>query len=77
MIEIVDYTCTFCGKRKGSATDWLMGFEVISKTMKVAVTFLKTWDDTRAEEPNAIRFCSRTCQTKYLEKNYGDETWAT
>jgi hypothetical protein len=72
----MDYVCNYCGKLKEAATDWLLGFEGNTKAMKGTVTVLGKWDETRADEANAIRFCSHACQTKYLQENYGDETWA-
>ena len=42
--------------------------------MKYTITLLKTWDEWRASEPNAVHFCSTTCQTNYLSKNYGNGT---
>lgn len=72
----MEFMCTFCGKAKGNAADWLLGFEGKTKAMKGGVTLLNKWDPGRADEPNAIRFCSHACQTKYLQENYGDNSWA-
>jgi len=75
----IEYVCSFCGKRKGDAKDWLLGFEgtkVKSVVMKYTITLLGKWDDERADEPNAVHFCCTTCQNNYLCKNYGDDTWA-
>ena len=74
-----DYFCSLCGKQKGDAKDWLLGFEGMkqkSVVMKYAITLLGKWDEGRASEPNAVHFCSITCQDQYLSRNYGDETWA-
>ena len=73
---MMEYICKFCGKAKGDAKDWLLGFEGRGKTMKGAVTLLGKWDEKLADERTAIHFCSRACQTKYLADNYGDETSA-
>jgi len=72
-----DFLCSFCGKRKGDAEEWLLGFEgrkEKSVVMKYAISLLGKWDERRASEPNAVHFCSTTCQTNYLCKNYGDDT---
>ena len=37
---MMEYICKFCGKAKGDAKDWLLGFEGRGKTMKGAVTLL-------------------------------------
>ncbi len=77
----MEYICTYCGKQKGNASDWLLGFEgrksrqSKSKSMKGAINLLNRWDEQRANEPNAIYFCSTSCQTRYLAENYGDDTW--
>jgi hypothetical protein len=74
----MEYLCRFCGRRKGDSEDWLLGFEGTGagKVMKYVITLLGKWDEQRASEPNAVHFCSTACQSKYLWKNYGDETWA-
>ncbi|HXY11527.1 MAG TPA: hypothetical protein VEI52_27080 [Terriglobales bacterium] len=75
----MEFCCSFCGKRRGDSKDWLLGFEGTkenSVVMKYTITLLGNWDEERAREPNAVYFCSRACQDKYLEKNYGDDTWA-
>ncbi len=72
-----DFLCSFCGKRKGDANDWLLGFEGSkqkSLVMKYTITLLGKWDEQRACEPNAVHFCSTACQERYLSRNYGDET---
>ncbi len=71
-----DFLCSFCGKPKGDAKDWLLGFEGSkekSVVMKYTITLLRKWDEKRAREPNAVHFCSTACQNKYVYKNYGDE----
>jgi hypothetical protein len=75
----MEHICKSCGKRKGDATDWLLGFESVSagRIMKGTITLLGKWDEQRADEPHAVHFCSPTCQTKYLVENYGDGTWVT
>jgi hypothetical protein len=76
----IDFVCSCCGKRKGDAQGWLLGFEGAkekSVAMKYAITLLGKWDEQRASEPNAVHFCSTACQNEYLCKNYGDDTWAT
>jgi len=43
----MDFFCSFCGKRKGDAKDWLLGFESTkekSVVMKYAITLLGKWD---------------------------------
>ena len=75
----VEYFCSPCGKRKVNDQDWLLGFErtrAKSVVLKSAITLLGKWDEQRATEPNALHFCSSACQTNYLCKNYGDDTWA-
>ena len=75
----MEFFCTFCGKRKGDAKDWLLGFEGTRNgrlSTKYNITLLRKWDEQRASEPNAVHFCSTACQMKYIGKNYGDETWA-
>jgi len=75
----MEFFCKLCGKRKGNAEDWLMGFEGTRGAgivMKYTITLLGKWDEQRASELNAIHFCSSACQSNYLWKNYGDETWA-
>jgi hypothetical protein len=74
-----EYFCSFCGKRKGDAKDWLLGFEGMkqkSVVMKYTINLLRKWDEGRASEPNAVHFCSIACQDQYLSRNYGDDTWA-
>ncbi len=75
----MEYICSYCGKQKGNASDWLLAFEGRkggqSKSMKGAVTLLNRWDEQRAKEPSAIYFCSTACQTRYLAENYGDDSW--
>jgi hypothetical protein len=73
-----EFVCSFCGKQKGDAKDWLLaleGTQVKSVVMKYAITLLGTWDEARANQPNALHFCSAACQSRYLSKNYGDDTW--
>jgi hypothetical protein len=73
------YLCSFCGRMKGHAENWLLGFEGSKEksiVMKYTVTLLGKWDEERAGEPNAIHFCSTACQSRYVCKNYGDDTWA-
>jgi hypothetical protein len=75
----MEFVCRLCGKRKGDAEDWLLGFEGTREAgtvMKYTVTLLGKWDEQRAREQNAIHFCSTACQSNYLSKNYGDETCA-
>jgi len=74
----MEFLCKFCGKRKGDDQDWLLGFEGAGggRVMKYAITLLGKWDEKRAGEKNAVHFCSTACQSKYLGKNYGDDTWA-
>ena len=75
----MDFFCSFCGKPKDDAKDWLLGFEGIkekSVVMKYAITLLGKWDEQRASEPNAVHFCSAACQNNYICKNYGNNTWA-
>jgi hypothetical protein len=75
----MEFLCSCCGKRKGDAEGWLLGFEGSkekSLVMKYTITLLAKWDEGRAREPNALHFCSTACQNKYLCKNYGDDTWA-
>jgi len=75
----MEFFCSFCGKRKGDAKDWLLGFEGTkekSVVMKYAITLLGKWDEQRASERNAVYFCSTACQNNYICKNYGNDTWA-
>jgi len=76
----MEFLCSSCGKRKGDAKDWLLGFEGSkekSVVMKYTITLLGKWDEERASQPNAVHFCSTACQNNYLCKNYGDgDTWA-
>jgi hypothetical protein len=74
-----EIVCSFCGKEKGDAPNWLLALEgakVKSVVMKYSVTRLGKWDEERANQPNALHFCSATCQSRYLAKNYGDDSWA-
>lgn len=74
----MEFICSFCGKRKRDAENWLLGFEGTkegSVVMKYAINLLGKWDEQRATLPNAVHFCSTTCQNNYLCKNYGDDTW--
>lgn len=74
-----EFFCSFCGKRKGDAKDWLLGFEgmtVKNVVMKYTINLLRKWDEGRASEPSAVHFCSIACQDQYLSRNYGDDTWA-
>ncbi len=74
-----EFVCSFCGKRKGDAENWLLGFEgtkAKSVVMKYTRPLLEKWDEERARKPNAVHFCSSACKSKYLYKNYGDDTWA-
>jgi hypothetical protein len=74
-----DFLCSFCGKRKGDASDWLLGLEgskAKNIVMKYTITLFGKWDEERASEPNAVHFCSAACQERYLSKNYGDDTIA-
>lgn len=75
----MEFLCSFCGKQKGDAKDWLLGFEGSKEksiVMKYTVTLLGKWDEERASEPNALHFCSNACQNRYVCKNYGDDAWA-
>ena len=75
----MEFFCKLCGKPKGDAEGWLIGFEGTRGAgivMKYTITLLGKWDEQRASETNAIHFCSTACQSSYLWKNYGDETWA-
>lgn len=73
----MEFICKFCGKRKTEADHWLLGFEGTkqgARVMKYNIVLLGKWDEQRAEEANAVHFCSSACQENYLSKNYGDET---
>ena len=75
----MEFLCKICSKRKGDAEGWLLGFEGSGKpgrTMKYTINLLGKWDDQRANERNAVHFCSAECQNKYVWKSYGDDTWA-
>jgi hypothetical protein len=75
----MEFSCSSCGKRKGNANDWLLGFEgtkLKGLVMKYGITLLGEWDQERASETNAVHFCSPACQNQYLCDNYGDDTWA-
>jgi hypothetical protein len=75
----IDFLCRYCGKPKGDAKDWLLGFEGTREKgliMKYTISLLGKWDEKRANERNAVHFCSTACQCKYVWENYGDETWA-
>ena len=74
----MEFVCKFCGKQKGNAEGWLVGFEKLNPAWKKnGITLLRRWDEQRAREPNAVHFCSTTCQDKYLSANFGDETLAS
>ena len=76
----MEFLCKTCGERKGDAESWLLGFEGSDKpwrTMKYTINLLGKWDDQRANERNAVHFCSAECQNEYVCKSYGDDTWAT
>jgi hypothetical protein len=73
----MEFICKFCGKHKADANHWLVGLEGTKqgrRVMKYNIFLLNRWDDQRAQETNAVHFCSSACQEKYLSKNYGDET---
>ena len=73
----MEFNCSFCGKRKGDAENWLLGVEGTkerSVVMKYTINLLGM-DEQRATLPNAVHFCSTACQDNYLCKNYGDGTW--
>jgi DNA-binding winged helix-turn-helix (wHTH) protein len=64
----IDFVCRFCGKSKGDAKDWLLGFEGREQkgtVMKDTISLLGKWDEKRANEPNAVHFCSTECEYKY------------
>ncbi len=74
-----EFVCSFCGKEKGDAQDWLLGFEGTkdkSVVMKYTISLLGKWDEELARGRNAVHFCSSTGQSKYVCRNYGDDTWA-
>jgi hypothetical protein len=71
-----EFFCKTCGKRKGDAECWLLGFEGSAKpAMKYTINLRVKWDEQRAREPNAVHFCSAECQNKYVAASYGDDTW--
>jgi hypothetical protein len=71
----MEFVCKFCGRRKGDAKGWLLGFENVSPTWKRnTIILLRGWDEQRAGESTAVHFCSTACQDKYVSENYGDET---
>ena len=73
----MEFVCKFCGKQKGDAKGWLLGFEKMSPTWKRnTIILLRGWDEQRAGEPTAVHFCSTACQDKYVSKNFGDDTLA-
>jgi len=75
-----EFFCKTCGKRKGDAEGWLLGFEGSGKpggVMKYTFNLSDKWDEQRASERNALHFCSAECRSKYMCQNYGDDTWAT
>ena len=64
----IDFVCRFCGKPKGDAKDWLLGFEGRERkgtVVKDTISLLGKWDEKRANEPNAVYFCSTECEYKY------------
>ncbi len=64
----IDFVCRFCGKPKGDAKGWLLGFESREQkgtVVKDTIRLLSKWDEKRANEPNAVHFCSTECQYKY------------
>ena len=72
----MEFICKVCGKRKAEADGWRLGFEGTkqgARVMKYNIALLNRWDEERAQESNAVPFCSSACQEKYLAKNYGDE----
>lgn len=72
----MEFTCKICGKRKTDTDGWRVGFEGTkqgARVMKYNIALLNRWDEQRAQESNAVHFCSSACQEKYLAKNYGDE----
>lgn len=74
-----EFVCSFCGKEKGDAQDWLLGFEGTkdkSVVMKYTISLLGKWDEELARRRDAVHFCSSTCQSNYVCRNYGDDTWA-
>jgi hypothetical protein len=72
-----EFFCSFCGRQKGDAEDWLLALEgtQVKSVMKYAITLLGRWDEARTNQPNALHFCSTACQSRYLSENYGDDTW--
>ncbi len=75
----MEFFCKTCGKQKGDAKGWLLGFEGSGKparVMKYTINLLGKWDEQRASERNAVHFCSAECENKYVWSSYGDDTWA-
>ena len=73
----MEFVCKFCGKQKGDAKGWLLGFESVDQTWKTnTISLLRAWDEQRAGEPDAVHFCSTACQDKYVSRNFGDDTLA-
>jgi hypothetical protein len=76
----MEFICKFCGKRKSEAEEWVLGLEGTQegrRVMKYTITFPGKWDEDRAQQSNAVHFCSSACRENYLSKNYGDETSLT
>ena len=72
----MDFVSKVCGRCEADPQRWLLGFELSKPDtrMKSSLVLLGRWDEQRAREPNALFFCSASCQDKYVATNYGDET---
>ena len=72
----MEFTCKICGRRKGIADKgWRVAFETFvpaGDDIKRTIVVLHGWDEQRAQEPNAMYFCSKSCEEKYLSQWYGE-----
>ena len=69
------YHCTVCGKLKSGTEDWRVAVETTApkgSDIERSILVLRTWDEKRAHEPNAIYFCSPRCEEEYLSVWYGE-----
>ena len=70
----MEYICKVCGKAKRGDHNWRVGFEKTGpagSSIEKTIVVLHSWDEQRAQEPNALHFCSEQCEQDYLSVWYG------
>jgi hypothetical protein len=69
------YACSVCGRPQETDENWRVGFEntgPATSGIEKTIVVLHRWDEQRAEEPNAVHFCSEKCEQEYLAVWYGE-----